>query len=75
MPDIKKIIQKMKTQPNGIRFSEAEKVLEKNGYVFKRQKGSHRGYANAAGNFITLVYGSPVPKAYIEDILTLIGEK
>ena len=27
MPTVKKIIQKMKTQPHGIRIKEAEKVL------------------------------------------------
>ena len=42
MPDIEKIIEKMKCQPNGIRVSEAEKVLDHYGYRFDRQKGSHR---------------------------------
>lgn len=35
MPDIKKLILKMKRQPNGIRFQELAKVLEYNGYQMK----------------------------------------
>lgn len=38
MPDIDKIIQKMKRQPNGIRFNELSKVLEYNGYKMKSKK-------------------------------------
>lgn len=38
MPDIDKIIQKMKRQPNGIRFQELAKVLEYNGYRMKTKK-------------------------------------
>ena len=38
MPVIKKIIQKMKRQPNGIRFQELAKVLEYNGYNMKTKK-------------------------------------
>ena len=36
MPDIEKIILKMKRQPNGIRFQELQKVLEYNGYKMKQ---------------------------------------
>ena len=38
MPDINKIIQKMKRQPNGIRFQELQKVLEYSGYKMKTKK-------------------------------------
>lgn len=38
MPDIEKIIQKMKRQPNGVRFQELTKVLEYNGYIMKSKK-------------------------------------
>ncbi len=38
MPDIDKLIQKMKRQPNGIRFQELAKVLEYNGYSMKAKK-------------------------------------
>lgn len=46
MPTVKKLIDKMKQQPNGIRPEEAEKVLESHGYVPARQKGSHKHYLN-----------------------------
>jgi len=38
MPQIYKIVDKMKRQPNGIRFSELSKVLEYYGYVMKTRK-------------------------------------
>ena len=38
MPDINKIVQKMKRQPNGIRFQELAKVLEYNGYTMKSKR-------------------------------------
>lgn len=38
MPQIYKIIEKMKRQPNGIRFSELSKVLEYHGYTMKTKK-------------------------------------
>ena len=38
MTNIDKIVQKMKRQPNGIRFQELAKVLEYNGYEMKAKK-------------------------------------
>ena len=38
MPQIYKIVDKMKRQPNRIRFSELSKVLEYYGYVLKTRK-------------------------------------
>jgi len=46
LASIEKIIKKMKRQPNGIRLTEIDKVLNYNGYVLDRQKGSHRQYLN-----------------------------
>ena len=72
MPPVKKIIDKMKNQPHGIRLKEAEKVLAAYGYSFKRQKGSHRHYLNNNGNLITLK--DPLKVSYITEILERIGE-
>lgn len=50
MPDIEKIILKMKRQPNGIRFQELKKVLDYNGYIIKSKTGtSHRQFINEKG--------------------------
>ncbi len=38
MSKLEKLIQKMKQQSNGIKFEEAAKVLEENGYVMKKSK-------------------------------------
>lgn len=37
MPDVEKIILKMKNQPNGIRFGELVRVLEYHGYIMKKK--------------------------------------
>lgn len=72
MASVEKIIEKMKNQPNGIKMSEADKVLTANGYRLDRQKGSHRQYINAAGDLITVKDENPLKAVYIKDILNRI---
>ena len=72
MPPVKKILEKMKNQPRGVRIEEAEKVLSAYGYKFKRQKGSHRHYLNENGDLITLK--DPLKISYINELLERIGE-
>ncbi|MDR0324195.1 MAG: type II toxin-antitoxin system HicA family toxin, partial [Treponema sp.] len=55
MASVQKIIEKMKNQPNGIIFSEAEKVLTSYGYRFIRRKSSHCSFRNERGDVITIV--------------------
>lgn len=38
MPDLEKLVLKMKRQPDGIRFQELAKVLEYNGYKMKPKR-------------------------------------
>jgi len=70
--NVEKIIQKMRNQPNGIKMSEADKVLNAYGYRFDRQKGSHRQYINKNGDVITIKADTPLKKVYIKDILSRI---
>ncbi len=75
MPTVDKLIDKMHTQPNGIRPAEAEKVLEAYGYLPVRQKGSHKHYLNAVnGDLITIKQENPLKKVYVTDILNRIGK-
>lgn len=69
MASIEKIVKKMKNQPNGIRDSEAQKVLEYYGYRLDRQKGSHK-----QGDVITIKSENPLKAVYIKDILNRIEE-
>ena len=73
IPSVEKIIEKMKTQPRGIRLAEAEKVLAAYGYHFDRQRGSHRYYINNSGSLIMLK--EPLKISYITELLERIGEK
>lgn len=75
MPNIKKILQKMKNQPNGIRFQELAKVLEANGYRMKTKTGtSHRNFINENGDVITIKEENPLKAVYVKDVLKRIGE-
>ena len=73
MASVEKIIQKMKNQPNGIRMTEADKVLTTFGYRLDRQKGSHRQYINEAGDVITVKEENPLKAVYVKDILRRTG--
>lgn len=72
MASVDKIVEKMKNQPNGIRMSEADKVLTATGYRLDRQKGSHRQYINADGDVITIKDENPLKAVYVKDILSRI---
>ena len=75
MPNVKKLIEKMRQQPNGIRPEEVEKVLGAYGYFAARQKGSHKHYLNKeTGDLITIKQENPLKKAYVADVLSRIGE-
>ncbi len=72
MPSVEKIVEKMKRQPNGIKVSELEKVLEYSGYHFSRQKGSHRHYINPDGDVTTIKAETPLKAVYVKDVLSRI---
>ena len=74
MASIEKLIQKMKDQPNGIRYQEAHRVLEYKGYRFDRQRGSHCHFVNETGDVISIVKSDTIKKVYITAILERIGE-
>jgi predicted RNA binding protein YcfA (HicA-like mRNA interferase family) len=74
MAGVKKIVEKMKHQPNGISIREADKVLTAHGYRLDRQKGSHCQYIDQSGDVLTVVNKSPLKKAYVTAILERIGE-
>ena len=74
MASVAKIIDKMKRQPKGIRFEEAEKVLNHMGYKMgnRKGKGSHRVFRNDEGKHLSIPYKNPIDKAYVEQILERI---
>lgn len=74
MASVESIIEKMKTQPRGIRYSEAAKVLTYFGYILIRKKGSHRHFRNDAGDLITVKEENPLKISYVNDILYRIGQ-
>jgi predicted RNA binding protein YcfA (HicA-like mRNA interferase family) len=73
-PSVEKLIAKMRERPAGIRLAEIEKVLEANGYLFVRQKGSHCNYRNKAGDVITIKAETPLKAVYVKDVLKRIKE-
>ena len=74
MASVEKLIQKMKNQPNGIRFEEAQKVLNARGYRFDRQRGSHCHFVSENGDVISIPKRDTIKKVYVAAILERIGE-
>jgi len=72
MSNVDKLVEHMRNQPNGIRMSEADKVLKAKGYRLDRQKGSHRQYINSSGDVITVKDENPLKAVYVKDILNRI---
>lgn len=73
--NIKKIVEKMKRQPNEIRIEEVKRVLEYYGYECVRQKGSHAQFLNKeTRDLITIKVDNPLKKVYVVDILSRIDE-
>ncbi len=71
MPNIEKILEKMKRKPNGIRPEEVDKVLRAYGY----EPASHKQYLNKkTGNLITIKQENPLKKVYVVDVLKRIEE-
>jgi len=59
MASVEKIIQKMRNQPAGIHFEEANYVLTAKGFRMDRQRGSHCQYIINDGARFTLPYKKP----------------
>lgn len=72
MSQIKKLIEKMRNQPNGIRPEEAERVLNAYGYRVGRRRGSHIHFINDEGDVITIPDRTPIKAVYVKDILDRI---
>ncbi|WLR42562.1 type II toxin-antitoxin system HicA family toxin [Bacillus carboniphilus] len=75
MPNIEKIIGKMKNQPRGVRYNEAKRVLNHYGYTLIRKRGSNRYFRNKEGDLIVVKKESVLKISYVNDILERINEE
>ena len=74
MASVKKIVDKMKQQPNGISMNEADRVLNHHGYLFIMQRGSHRLYRNSSGDKISIPRRTPtILSCYVNEIINRLG--
>lgn len=75
MAGVDKLVDKMKRQPNNIKFAEAEKVLRAYGYGLTRVKGSHHIFRNKiTGDRWSLPSQKPIKPYLIRELLKRIGE-
>ena len=74
MSQIEKLIERMKSQPNGVRPDEAQRVLNAYGYRLDRQRGSHMHFINEDGDVITIPNKNPLKAIYVKDILERIAK-
>ena len=73
MASAKKLIEKMKRQPHGVRYEEAKKVLESEGYWLTTKRGSHRNFKNSDGDRLTIQEDTPTIKQhYVDKILSRV---
>ncbi|SDK30942.1 type II toxin-antitoxin system HicA family toxin [Lacicoccus qingdaonensis] len=76
MAGVDKLVEKMKRQPNNIKFSEAEKVLRAYGYELTRIKGSHHIFKNKiSGDRWPLPFQKPLKPYLIKQLLKRIEEE
>jgi predicted RNA binding protein YcfA (HicA-like mRNA interferase family) len=73
--NVEKLIEKMRNQPAGIRFEEADHVLASKGFRMDHQRGSHCQYIADDRARFTLPCKSPLKKIYAELILDLIKDR
>jgi len=50
-----KLIDKMRSSPSNIRFSQVDALLKYEGFVLFNQRGSHCSYHRADGRLLTIV--------------------
>lgn len=50
-----KLVDKMRTNPGNIRFSEVVALLQHEGFVLFNSRGSHRTFHRADGRLLTIV--------------------
>jgi len=56
-----------------VRYEEAKKVLEGNGYKVTTKNGSHRNFRNSAGDLLTIKEDTPtIKKHYVDKILSRV---
>lgn len=75
MPDIEKLISKIRNQVNNVSFDELEKLLAYFGFDLVRQKGSHCMFKSEDGRRIVIPRHNPVKAVYVKLVLSLIKER
>ena len=64
MGKIEKLYLKAKTNPSGLSFAEFEVLLDRNGWTFDRQSGSHRVWIAPDGSRLPIQSKGGVAKGY-----------
>ena len=72
-----KMMKKAESNPNGLRFSEFETLLEQQGWQLDRQKGSHRIWKSAKGTPLPIQEGkSGKAKGYqVKQFLSILEDE
>lgn len=73
---VAKLIEKMRSQPNGINPDDAERVLKYLGFEHRNTKGSHKHFKRKSdGLWFTLVISeNPMKKYLVDSILKIVDE-
>lgn len=69
-----KLLDKAKSNPNGLRFKEFETLLKQSGWYLDRQKGSHKIWVSGAGLRLPIQTTSGNAKGYqVKQFLAQLG--
>ena len=74
MSQFDKLLQRIKTLDNNMRFNELKKVLEKNGYVMRGPSSgsSHMTFRKEGHMPITIPLHDPIKRIYVEKVKEII---
>lgn len=75
MANCAKLIKKARNSPSNLRFTEVEQLAECCGFVFDRQRGSHRIFKAPGRRPLTLQDADGMGKPYqVRQILAILDE-
>jgi hypothetical protein len=76
MSQTDKLLAKARRNPAGLSFAEFERLLARTGWVFKRQRGSHRFWKSPSGKAVPFQSYQGQAKAYqVKQYLADIDER
>lgn len=69
-----KLFERIKNNPNGVRFSELKQLLINENFVLDRVSGSHHIFRNKDVVFVIPMHKNYVKSVYVRKVIEIIDE-